>query len=210
MNNVNIPKDNELPSSKQLIQATVVALVVALILLVSVILPAEYGIDPTGAGETLGLTKMGEIKKQLAGEAKQEEQQPATEKSKLVNEPVATDIEEELVVKTNSVAVVETETRSIQLKPGEAAEIKLSMKKDAVVTYEWTVNTGHVNYYIHGDGFGIKYFGYDKGIAKKEDKGELKAAFDGKHGWFWRNRSNQVVTVTLSVFGDYNEIHRVL
>jgi hypothetical protein len=210
MNNVNIPKDNELPSSKQLIKATVVALLIAIILLVTVILPAEYGVDPTGVGETLGLTKMGEIKKQLAGEAKQEVQQTTIGKTKLVTKSVATDIEDELVVKASSVEVMVTESRSIQLKPGEAAEIKLSMKKGAVVTYEWSVNTGHVNYDIHGDGVGIKYFGYGKGKAKKEDKGELKAAFDGKHGWFWRNRSNQTVTVTLSVFGDYNEIHRVL
>jgi hypothetical protein len=32
-------------------------------------LPAEYGIDPTGVGRMLGLTKMGEIKQQLYAEA---------------------------------------------------------------------------------------------------------------------------------------------
>ena len=32
-------------------------------------LPAEYGIDPTGGGVLLGLTDMGAIKQQLAGEA---------------------------------------------------------------------------------------------------------------------------------------------
>ena len=34
------------------------------------VLPAEYGIDPTGVGRALGLTQMGEIKVQLAEEAK--------------------------------------------------------------------------------------------------------------------------------------------
>jgi len=103
-----------------------------------------------------------------------------------------------------------SETRSVQLKPGEAAEIKVGMKKDAIITYEWSVDTGHVNYDTHGDGAGIKYFGYNKGKATTENKGELQAAFDGKHGRFWRNRSKKTVTVTLSISGDYNGIFRVL
>ena len=77
MYNANIPKDTELPSSKQLIKFTVLALVIALILLVTVILPAEYGVDPTGIGQTLGLKKMCVIKKQLAIEAEQNIQQTA-------------------------------------------------------------------------------------------------------------------------------------
>ena len=33
------------------------------------VLPAEYGIDPTGVGKLLRLTEMGQIKQQLAEEA---------------------------------------------------------------------------------------------------------------------------------------------
>jgi hypothetical protein len=206
MYNANIPKDNELPSSKQLIKSTAIALVIALFLLVTVILPAEYGVDLTGAGKTLGLNKMGEIKKQLANEAEQDIQQPASDRRK----SAAKVIEDDLALETSPAEVTPSEIRSIQLKPGEAAEVKLSMKKGAVITYEWSVSSGHVNYDTHGDASGIKYFGYNKGKAMTADKGELQAAFDGKHGWFWRNRSNQTVTVNLSVSGDYSEIHRVL
>jgi hypothetical protein len=42
---------------------------VAGILLVTCVLPAEYGIDPTGVGRVLGLTQMGEVKMMLAEEA---------------------------------------------------------------------------------------------------------------------------------------------
>lgn len=206
MYNAKTPNDNELPSSKQLIKSTAIALVTALFLLVTVILPAEYGFDPTGAGEAIGLTKMGEIKQQLAKEAEQDIQQPASEVSK----PVAKVIVDDLSVETHTAEDTSLKTRSIQLKPGEAAEVKLGMKKGAVITYEWSVNSGHVNYDTHGDGAGIKYFGYNKGKATTEDKGELQAAFDGKHGWFWRNRSKQTVTINLSVSGDYSDIHRVL
>lgn len=227
MYNANIPDENELPSSKQLLTSTAIALITALLLLATVILPAEYGVDPIGAGKILGLTEMGDIKQQLANEAEQDVEQPAIEQPAIEQNAVeAVEVEasvddenlvmdtgapeQELVVETTTTDVAPSETRSIQLEPGGAAEVKLEMKKDAVVTFEWSVNVGHVNFDTHGDGKGIKYFGYDKGRAFTEDKGELQAAFDGKHGWFWRNRSNETVTVTLTVSGDYGKIHRVL
>ena len=40
------------------------------------------------------------------------------------------------------------------------------------------------------------------------DSGELRAAFAGTHGWFFRNRSNQNVTVTLRTSGDYQGVIR--
>ena len=38
--------------------------------------------------------------------------------------------------------------------------------------------------------------------------GELTAAFSGNHGWFWRNRGDAPVSVTLRVAGAYTEIKR--
>ena len=61
MHNANIPTHVELPSSKQLVRSTVIAIAAAGAILVAVVLPAEYGIDPTGAGKVLGLTEMGQI-----------------------------------------------------------------------------------------------------------------------------------------------------
>ncbi|ABI77972.1 hypothetical protein HNE_1488 [Hyphomonas neptunium ATCC 15444] len=39
---------------------------------------------------------------------------------------------------------------------------------------------------------------------------QVSAAFDGSHGWFWRNRSDVPVTMTLRVKGAYSEIKRVI
>ena len=72
MHNSNIPEDRELPSTQKLLKSTIIALITAIVLLITVVMPAEYGVDPTGLGKTLGLTQMGEIKSQLAHEAKQE------------------------------------------------------------------------------------------------------------------------------------------
>jgi hypothetical protein len=47
------------------------------------------------------------------------------------------------------------------------------------------------------------YHGYGKGRNETTQSGELQAAFDGTHGWFWRNRTNGEVTITLETSGDY-------
>src|SRR6185503_16518146 len=48
----------ELPSKRQLTITTLAAMAVAAVILVTTVRPAEYGIDPTGAGTALGLTAM--------------------------------------------------------------------------------------------------------------------------------------------------------
>lgn len=46
------------PTAWSIVKATIVALIVAAAVLVVAILPAEYGIDPTGAGRLLGLNAL--------------------------------------------------------------------------------------------------------------------------------------------------------
>ncbi|MEH6692210.1 MULTISPECIES: hypothetical protein [Pseudorhizobium] len=43
-----------------------------------------------------------------------------------------------------------------------------------------------------------------------EDSGVLEAAFDGNHGWFWRNRTGDSVTATLTTDGAYSDIKRMM
>ena len=78
------------------------------------------------------------------------------------------------------------------------------------LTYDWSVSGGTVNYDTHADAPGIDYHGYDKGKNSAGERGELVAPFDGKHGWFWRNRGEAPVTVTLRTDGQYSEVRRVV
>ena len=75
MINAQRPTEKDLPTSAQLLKSTVIAIIVAIILLVMVILPAEYGTDPTGVGKLLGLKEMGEIKMSLLDESQKESSQ---------------------------------------------------------------------------------------------------------------------------------------
>ena len=209
----NRPNSNELPSSKQLLVSTAIALCTAIIVLVIAILPAEYGIDVSGMGKTLGLTKMGEIKTQLASESAAQSEQA---QQALLVEPqqgaadVTAEVVQAVAPETETMPVQPTATREVVLAPGQAAEIKVAMRADAHVNYRWTVDSGHVNYDTHGDTAGISYHSYNKGKASTGESGDLTAAFDGKHGWYWRNRSSEKVRITLIVTGDFSSVHRVL
>ena len=77
MNN-KLPTQADLPSKAQLIRSTVIAVAIATVILITAVLPAEFGIDPTGIGKLIGLSKMGEIKTSLSKDAATER---ATEKA---------------------------------------------------------------------------------------------------------------------------------
>ena len=209
MYNTDLPSRAELPSGKKLLLSTLLAIIVAVVLLVTVVLPAEYGIDPTRVGRVLGLTQMGEIKMALAREAEQDRANTAqTTPQPAKNAPNAAADPAQPTTADKSAA--RTDEMTVTLKPGEAAEIKLEMKNGAKVRYEWITSGGAVNFDTHGDNPQTKYHGYGKGQQTERDAGELVAAFDGSHGWYWRNRSGGEVTITLKTNGDYAGIKRVV
>lgn len=233
MYNTDLPTRAELPSSRRLLHSTAIALVVAIGLLTTAVLPAEYGIDPTGIGKTLGLTQMGQIKMSLAAENAKGAPvaNPATPAPApavgATSQPLAAPVAAAAVVApvvanatlpatsppaAAPVTLLKHEM-TVTLKPGQAAEIKLEMRKGASVAYTWQTAGGPVNFDTHGDPPNAPkdfYHGYGKGRGVASDKGTLEAAFDGKHGWFWRNRGSGEVRVTLNTEGQYTAIKRVL
>jgi hypothetical protein len=94
---------------------------------------------------------------------------------------------------------------SYTLAPGEGIEVKLAMQKGQTARFAWTANGAVLNYDTHGDGRGQK-ISYEQGRGMPEQAGTLTAAFTGNHGWFWRNRTEAPVTVTLRTAGDYADL----
>jgi hypothetical protein len=94
---------------------------------------------------------------------------------------------------------------SYTLTPGEGIEVKLAMREGETARFAWTANGSVVNFDLHGDGAGQK-ISYEQGRAVPEQSGDLTAAFTGNHGWFWRNRTEAPVTVTLRTGGAYSEL----
>lgn len=214
MYNANKPDASELPSTGRLLKSTGIAVVIASALLVTVVLPAEYGVDPTRIGSMLGLTEMGRIKMQLAEEA-------AAEEAGLTTAAVPSSAAEATTTTTTTTvppgvspaaapaAGQRTDETILTLEPDQGAEIKLVMAEGARVNFRWTSSGGAVNFDTHADRPGTAYHGYDKGTTARSE-GELVAAFDGSHGWFWRNRTGEPVTITLQTTGAYTEVKRVV
>lgn len=202
MYNANKPDASELPSTGKLLKSTGIALVIASALLVTVVLPAEYGVDPTRIGSVLGLSEMGRIKVQLAAEAEAEEAALAT----AAVAPAATT---PVMPAAPAAPGQRSDQTVITLAPDQGAEIKLVMAQGGVVNFTWTSSGGAINYDTHADRPGTPYHAYGKGSEQRVE-GELVAAFDGSHGWFWRNRTGEPVTITLRTEGAYSEVKRVV
>ena len=195
------PSLDELPSSSQLLRSTILAAVAAIVILVTVILPAEYAIDPTGSGRTLGLTEMGEIKNELADEAERDrlEHGSADKSSSWLNDILS------VFVGTARAQETWRDTVTFTLAPGASAELKLVMMAKDAAEYSWTAKGGRINYdlHAHADGESIDY---ERGRGKTSGKGRIEAPFAGEHGWFWRNRDKADVTITLQLRGAYTEV----
>ena len=208
MYNANTPLSADLPSSRQLLRSTLLAAIAAAVLLITVVLPAEYGIDPTGVGRTLRLTEMGEIKQQLAAEAESDAAAPPVAQASSNAAPTAVPQAAAPAVEAATTAPWRDEM-SVTLTPGEGAEIKLRMQAGDKADFRWVVQGGAVNFDTHGDGGG-RSISYEKGRGVAEDEGELVAAFTGNHGWYWRNRGQADVTLVLRTRGTYSDIKRAI
>lgn len=202
MFNAEKPSLEELPSSTQLLKSTIIAAVSAVVILVTVVLPAEYGIDPTGVGRAIGLAEMGEIKTQLAEEAEADRllDAAAGDQSSLLDDFLG------LFVGAAHAQEAEVwrDEITFTLAPGDSAEWKLVMTEGQTAEYRVLVEGGRVNFDLHGHGGGQSVT-YEKGRGSTGSEGAIVADFDGEHGWFWRNRDNSALTVTVQVRGEYAE-----
>jgi hypothetical protein len=190
-----------LPTPRQLRRSTIAAVIGAAVIGVGVYLPAEYGIDPTGVGSVLGLTEMGAIKQELAREAAEDEliHGGGEQSSSLIDDIFG------VFVGAAYAQEAWTDTVTFTLAPGASAEIKLEMTEGDVAEYAWSATGGRINFdlHAHGDGQSVDY---DRGRGAVSGEGSIEAPFAGQHGWFWRNRDNSDVTVTLQLRGAYSDV----
>lgn len=212
MYNSDLPTRAELPTTAQLIRSTILAILAAAAILLTVVLPAERAIDPTGIGRLLQLTEMGEIKKQLAEEAEADRRRdlglaPVPERRSmlpafLVGRAHAAPLLAQALEASDETVIV--------LRPAEGVEWKMRAAKGTQIRYSWRAQGGAVNYDMHGTPVGGgKESSYKTARGVASDEGVLVAGFDGTHGWFFRNRGTAPVTVVLRTSGAYTDLKRM-
>ncbi len=186
----------ELPSSRQVLRATVLAIVAASLILVAIVLPAEYGVDPLGTGRATGLYR------------------PPAETTATVttSEPSLTqttpDVRQALV---RSDTPFRADEMAVTLESGEGVEVKAAMRQGQHLVFSWTTMGGGVDVDMHGEVPGAAddaYTSYAKDEAQTSGHGALEAPVTGNHGWFWQNLNDDPVTVTVKVSGFYDKLFR--
>jgi hypothetical protein len=200
MNQENIP----VQSTKSLINASLVAVLLALAILFAAVLPAEYGIDPTGLGKKMGLTVLmvgqsAQVAKNCpeTAQARVQVGDKATEIN--VNQPLAT------ATQRTDAATERNDTVSIVIPPKKGLEYKFYMERDYALDYSWKTDGKPIYFDFHGEPKGAKN-GYFKSYATatdSKDSGSLITPFEGIHGWFWENVSDQPITIRLNTKGVY-------
>jgi hypothetical protein len=168
------------PSRAKLLRATLVALALAAVLLVTVVLPAEYDIDPLGTGRLLGLVVLG-------GEA-----------------PLPADeipISEGLTADSSS---YRTDTQTFFIPPSSFVEYKYRLEAGRAMVYTWAA-TDRVRSEMHSEphsapGTAEFFEVVDSTLARH---GSYVAPFSGIHGWYWLNSGADTVRLTIHTAGHY-------
>lgn len=184
-------------STPQLLKATALALATAGAILLTTVLPAEYGIDPTGIGKALGLTAL----HAPAGEASAVAA-PAPAASAFVTDPTASVIHQPTPYQSGEM--------TLTLQANEGAEIKAQMRAGETFVFSWVSAGGPVNFDMHGEkpNDGDKFTSYWKDQKKSAGHGSFTAPFEGSQGWYWKNKGSTPVTITMKVSGYFQKLYQ--
>jgi hypothetical protein len=201
------PYEIQPPSSRRLAATVGIAIAAAALVLVTIVLPAEYGIDPTGFGRLTGLARMHgsgkafEIEDVIGGnEAYREVEVPD------FGEPVPLP---NPAVHQDEAGAATTRTVQVTLPPEAETEIKTALETGKVILYSWNVDRGQIysDFHGHDPEAGEEYWvRYKEQQEASGNAGSLVAPFSGEHGWYWLNYNDFPVTVTLTVSGYFKDI----
>ena len=185
MNDKKLDKKQLSASRKTLIKSTVLALVIAILTLVLFILPAEYNIDITGVGEKIGLTVLAQPHEPLQAPSqvsRKTEQQPPVKLSQ---------------DKVNLIVPAQT-----------GIEYKFYLAKHQKMTYQWQTDGPVLYVDLHGepDGDNTGYYESYTITTAQQVNGQFTTPFDGVHGWYWKNNTDNDMTLTLTTQGNYRLI----
>lgn len=185
-------------SPRALFRAGLGAVAASTLVLTLFVLPAEYGIDPTGAGAALGLTKLagGGEKAEPAAAA------PVAAAPAVTGMPTPADIAKSKPMRSDR--------QELTLAPHSGAEVKAHMDQGDHFIFHWQATGGQVRFDMHGEPPNAKegeFSSYWKAKDLDSAQGAFTAPFTGTHGWYFRNRGDTPVTVVVETSGFYKDLY---
>lgn len=194
------------PSAKRLAISVAVAMLVAGAVLITAILPAEYGVDPTGIGRAAGFTRLSEPARTIeisgvvgGNESVLEAEIPDFGQPVPLPNPA---------VHQEEAAPPSTKTLQVTIPPEQETEIKAILQEGKMILYSWHVDRGSIYSDFHGhtpeagSDFFVRYKEHQEGTG---GNGSLVAPFSGEHGWYWLNYNDFPVSVTLTITGFFDD-----
>ncbi|MGH1383455.1 hypothetical protein [Kordia sp.] len=202
--------NNQLNLSKgQLLKSLLIAFIIAVIVLLTAVLPAEYGIDPLGTGKLFGFSKLYQGNEQIENN----ETSSSLNFKKIIMEKLGSSIDVPKPIEANNPPpenqYPEREDSIEVIVPAEKGiEYKFKSLKYGSIKYEWTTDKGIVYIDFHGEvkeenpPENVFYESYTLAYSNNM-AGTLTAPFEGKHGWYFRNETKEDIVVTIRLSGQY-------
>jgi hypothetical protein len=201
------PENQSKQSTITLIIVSVVTSMVTVLLLFTFVLPAFYGIDPTGWGGKLGFSSVRTQTETVT--VTKNYQPPLPTEAQTVNQGNAAALvavpqgEDSLAERQDTVELV------IQAK--QSLDYRLAMERDYDLDYSWTANGKTVYTELRGEPKDGKVPGKTFGkLSGSTGKGFFIIPFNGQFGWHWQNKTNQPVTIRLTTKGTYQVVGQVV
>lgn len=186
-------------SPQSLFRAMLGAAAGAILVLTLFVLPAERGIDITGVGTALGLTRMAEPVEAEEGNA-----------GLMVPADVG-DVAVQTGQSISKATVLRSDEITLVVEPHSGAEVKARMKKGDHFIFRWMADGGKIKFDMHGEplhGKENEFVSYWEEKDRLSAQGSFTAPFEGTHGWYWRNRGNEKMTIKVSTTGFYEALYQ--
>ncbi|MGI1679093.1 MAG: hypothetical protein K6L75_10200 [Cellvibrionaceae bacterium] len=173
---MNTTNSDDSISTRKIIIASLISLVVASFLLMTTILPAEFNIDPLGTGKLLGISGMSEEGPSVGALNKQ-------------NINYSDD--------TFQIVLASFESLEYKYRLEEGATMLFDWKATGNLLFDL---------HAEKDGEDPEEYSpsFDQRQSNAE-KGSYTAPFSGIHGWYWENRSANEVKLELNTSGFYTK-----
>ena len=167
--------ERPIQSKPNLFKALVLSVLMALAVFVTIVLPAEFGVDITGVGSMLGLNR--------------------GYNAEIISRPG----EGDLVFRQDEVEIL--------VPANDGLEYKFFLYIHSNINYEWK-RTSTLYFDMHGDPEAdtTGYFESYAAATVDEMSGSVTLPFTGSHGWYWRNDTDEDITISLKTLGNYDVI----
>lgn len=194
---------HQILDKKSIIKQIVIAAIIGAVLLVSAVLPAEFGVDPLGIGKVTGFDKLYIPEDENKGSSSNAPHETLTMAKLGSGKDVPRPKEADNPPPAQQLAVREDEA-SVLVPAGKGLEYKVNMLKYGVLEYEWKTDKGEVYLDMHGEVKDNHNFFESYLIAYSNNMtGTIIAPFEGPHGWYFKNNGAEDVTVKIRLKGQY-------